>query len=83
MSYKINIKKSAIKELESLPKNIKDKVTEKILILKDNPRPHQVKKLVSMEAYRIRVSDYRVLYTIDDNEKIIEIISIGHRKDIY
>jgi mRNA interferase RelE/StbE len=83
MIYKINIKKSAIKELESLPKHIKSKIAEKILALKTDPRPDKVKKLISIEAYRIRVNDYRVLYTIDDSNKIIEILSIGHRKDIY
>ena len=51
--------------------------------LKENPRPFGAIKLKGWNLYRIRVGDYRILYTINDKDKIIEIIAIGHRKDIY
>ena len=83
MIYEINIKKSALKEYEKLEDKIKNKIKNKILTLKETPRPHKLIKLVGIEAYRIRIGDYRLVYTIDDVNKTIEIMAIGHRKDIY
>ncbi|MEB2787253.1 type II toxin-antitoxin system RelE/ParE family toxin [Algoriphagus sp. E1-3-M2] len=51
--------------------------------LADVPRPNGCKKLKGKEAYRIRVADYRVVYEIADKILYIEVIAIGHRKDIY
>jgi mRNA interferase RelE/StbE len=49
----------------------------------DNPRPHGVKKLKGRDGYRIRVGNYRIIYEVYDDQLIIDIIAIGHRKDIY
>lgn len=81
--YKINIKRSAEKELESLPDKIHDKVVSRLLLLKNNPRPQGVKKLRGESGYRIRVGDYRVLYDIDDENNVLEIYSIAHRREVY
>ena len=81
--YKINIKRSAEKELESLPDKIHDKVVSRLLLLKNNPRPQGVKKLRGETGYRIRVGDYRVLYDIDDENNVLEIYSIAHRREVY
>jgi mRNA interferase RelE/StbE len=51
--------------------------------LEENPLPKGVKKLSGIDAYRIRVGDYRILYQINSKKKIIEIIAIAHRKDAY
>ncbi|TLY24515.1 MAG: hypothetical protein E6K63_14850 [Nitrospirae bacterium] len=42
-----------------------------------------IKKLSNREEYRLRVGQYRILYTIDDEEKVIEIVAIGHRREVY
>jgi mRNA interferase RelE/StbE len=81
--YKINIKRSAEKELESLPDKIHNKVVSRLLLLKNNPRPQGVKKLRSETGYRIRVGDYRVLYDIDDENNVLEIYSVAHRREVY
>ena len=81
--YKINIKRSAEKELESLPDKIHDKVVSRLLLLKNNPRPQGVKKLRGESGYRIRVGDYRVLYDIDDKNNALEIYSVAHRRQVY
>ena len=81
--YKINIKRSAEKELESLPDKIHDKVVSRLLLLKNNPRPQGVKKLRGETGYRIRVGDYRVLYDIDDENNVLEIYSVAHRREVY
>ena len=83
--YKIIISESALKQLHRFPKPIVKKIQISVDKLTENPRPLGVKKLKGNEEdlYRIRVGDYRVVYSIDDGIKIIDIRKIGHRNDIY
>lgn len=83
MSYSVYLKKSAEKELLSLPPVTHDKIIKHLLALEENPLPKGVKKLRGMEAYRIRSGDYRIIYQINGKKKIIEIIAIANRKDAY
>lgn len=83
MNYTIFIKPSAKKELLSLEKEVIQRIDCIILRLKDNPRFPGVIKLKGWNLYRIRVGDYRIVYTIDDKNRIVEIIAIGHRRDVY
>ena len=81
--YTIVVKKSAIKELAQITPPYNKKIVEAIDNLASNPRPEGVKKLKGEEAYRIRVADYRVVYTIEDVIKVVEVQRIRHRKDVY
>ncbi len=83
--YKVTFKASANKELQQLPGQAYIKISAAIGKLAENPRPGGVKKLKGEgeDLYRIRAGDYRVIYTINDGIKIITILRIGHRKDIY
>lgn len=81
--YKIEIKKSAIKELNSIPQKDIQKIISKIRSLSSNPRPQGCTKLTNREDYRIRVGNYRIIYSINDDILIITVIKIGHRKEIY
>lgn len=82
--YSIEFKQSAKKELAQLPRPTAEKVAERIKALADNPRPDGCKKLTgSTYSYRIRINDYRVVYSIIDQCLIIQVIKIGHRKDVY
>jgi len=81
--YKIEIKKSAIKELNKLAHNDLKKIIQKIQSLADNPRPSDCKKLTGEEKYRIRSGNYRILYLIEDDILIIYVVKIGHRREIY
>ena len=84
MTYSIEIKQSAQKELAKLPASIADKVIKQIRALADDPRPNGCKKLVGTDyTYRIRINDYRVVYSIFNQQLIIQVIKIGHRKAIY
>ena len=83
-TYKIEWRRSAIKELEKLPRPIISKIVSAVDNLSSNPYPEGVRKLVGSEnSYRIRIGDYRVLYNIIKNKLIVEIVRVGHRKDIY
>lgn len=81
--YKILLNPSAIKDLDKLPKKNLLQIKDKILMLEDDPRSHGSLKLTANEGYRIRSGDYRVLYRIDDNKKIIYVYRIKHRRDAY
>ena len=85
MIYQITFKKSAIKDLLSLPPEEVRRIIVKIDQLALEPRPKGCKKLQgdNLELWRIRVGDYRVVYSIEDIIRIVEINAIGHRKDIY
>ena len=73
--YKIEIKKSAVKELHSLPKKDLLKIIKKIESLAENPRPVGSVKLTGKEQYRIRQGNYRILYSIEDDRLIIFIVT--------
>lgn len=83
--YKITIKKTASKELDDLPKKIVVQITKSILELAITPRPLGCKKLKgsTLNLWTIRIGNYRVIYIIADEIKIIDVQKVGHRKDIY
>ena len=81
--YRIIIDRRAVKEIESLPNEVLQRVTDAIVHLKLAPRPNGVKKLVGEEGWRIRIRDYRILYTIDDARKLITIYRVKHRREVY
>lgn len=84
MAYEIIIKPTAEKFFAKLPKDRQTKIIASIEQLTFEPRPIGVKKLKSqLDLYRIRVGDYRIIYTINDNILTITIVKIGHRKDVY
>ena len=83
MTYTVKLKRSAEKELGNLHAKIHDRVINILLSLKENPLPRNSKKLHGREGWRIRIGDYRILYIIDEAEKIIEVISVAHRKEVY
>ncbi|MFN3477527.1 MAG: type II toxin-antitoxin system RelE family toxin, partial [Candidatus Methylomirabilales bacterium] len=58
-------------------------ISEKILTLETNPRPLGSQRLRGGEGYRLRVGDYRVLYTIDDRTQRILVYSVAHRREVY
>lgn len=78
MKYTVSIKKSALKAIEELPKKIANNVSSSIRALTDEPRPANCKKLKGVaDTYRIRIGDYRVLYTVDDRIVTVEVIKVG------
>ena len=82
--YKIEWKRSATKELKQLPRDAMLRILEAIEQLSQEPYPAGVRKLAGSEhAWRIRVGDYRVVYTIVESALVIEIIRVRHRKDAY
>jgi len=82
-SYVIRLSNRAEKNLDALPNQVVIKIYESLKKLSVNPRPVGCKKLKNREGYRIRLGDYRAIYTIKENELIISVLTIGHRNDVY
>jgi len=83
MSYQLAILRRAVKELARLPEKDKRRIEADIEALAASPRPHGSKKLTGRDGYRIRSGDYRVVYEIDDRRRMVIVLHVGHRKDVY
>jgi mRNA interferase RelE/StbE len=83
MSYEIEIKPKAIKSLVKISEPFYSAIKKAIYNLSENPRPQGCKKLKGRTGYRIRVGNYRIIYEIFDEILLIDVIDLGHRKDIY
>jgi len=81
--YLVKIEKSVIKKLEKIDDPQYSKIKKAILNLSINPRPQGSLKLKGRDGYRIRAGDYRIIYDIYDKILCVEVIELGHRKDIY
>ena len=82
-SYRLLIKPSAAKELQSLPAGDRKRVVARIQGLAADPRPAGTEKLSGDEKYRLRQGDCRVLYSVEDAAKTLVVVKIGHRRDVY
>jgi mRNA interferase RelE/StbE len=83
MTYTIHITTSAQRHFEKLPSSTQDVFAVKMLSLETVPRPHGIQKLRGMNFLRMRCGDYRMIYAVDDQRRLITILDIGHRKEIY
>ncbi len=82
--YEVLIESSAERDLKRLPKIILDRIISDCKALKENPRPAGSRKITdSRHDWRIRVGEYRIIYEIVDREKLVRIMYIKHRKDVY
>ena len=83
MSYEVFILKRAQWELSHLPIEDYERVKKAILNFRENPRPRGVKKLMGRVGWRIRVGNFRVIYEIDEGQKTVTVLHVGHRRDVY
>ena len=83
-SYRVALTSGAAKELHKLPNQVVERIFPRMESLASNPRPPGCKKMQGGDReYRIRAGDYRVVYTIDDKNLLVEVTRIRHRKDVY
>jgi mRNA interferase RelE/StbE len=82
--YAVEVKPLARKELDALPDNVLARVVRKLMSLGDVPRPTGCKKLKGYEDHwRIRVGDWRIVYIIDDRARLVSVMRIAHRREVY
>ena len=85
MSYEVGFKPAALRQLRKLDADVQIAIIAEIEFLGDNPRPNGCKKLKGKtDLYRIRVANtYRVVYEIQDQQLLITVIKVGHRREVY
>lgn len=84
MSYRVALLPSAAKEFDRLPGEVKERVRRSLAALAADPRPPGSRKLAGGHDYhRIRVGAYRVLYEIRDQDLLVLVIAVGHRREVY
>ncbi len=82
--YAVTFARSARKELESLPPDVVERIWPRIENLAEVPRPAGCRKLSGRQnLWRLRVGDYRVVYSVDDRHQNVDIVAVRHRKDAY
>ncbi len=82
--YSVTLARSARKELEALSDLLIQKIFPKIEALTIEPRPSGCRKLQGFEnLWRIRIGDYRVIYSVDDNLRIVDVVAVRHRRQAY
>jgi mRNA interferase RelE/StbE len=81
--YELRFKNSVIKDLRALPRSDVAKVLERIDALRDDPRPPGSEKLSAQERYRVCQGSYRILYGIEDQQVVVTVVKVGHRREVY
>lgn len=82
--YRLQLRRSAEADLRRLPESVFTRINERILALREEPRPPGVRKLQGQhDGWRIRIGDYRVIYLIEDSDQLITIVRVRHRRDVY
>jgi len=83
MSYSLSVLRRAQKELAQIPAGDYERLVEAIRSLGDNPRPSGCRKLTGREGWRIRSGNFRVIYEIDDGQRLVTVLHVGNRRDVY
>ena len=83
MAYQVILKTRVVKFLEKINEPYYSNIKQAIYSLAEDPRPRGCKKLKGRDGYRIRVANYRIIYDIFDDVLLVEVVDLGHRKDIY
>jgi mRNA interferase RelE/StbE len=82
-SYKVTVASSAIKELGTFPKKDRQRISSRLQFLGRDTRPPGYEKLAGENRYRLRQGDYRIIYAIDDPSGTVDVVKIGHRREVY
>lgn len=81
--FEVQVLPSVRKDLKGIPQKTVRRILKKIETLATDPRPPGCRKLTSGGLYRLRTGSYRILYEIHDEEVIVIVIKVGHRRDVY
>jgi mRNA interferase RelE/StbE len=81
--YRIELRPAAVRALKKIHPEDKERVQGAIALLGQDPRPPKAIALIGRPGYRVRVGDYRIIYTIQDDVVLVVVVNLGHRRDIY
>jgi mRNA interferase RelE/StbE len=81
--YDLLVRPSVRRDLRAIPQPDIRRILARMDALRDDPRPPGSQKLSGQESYRVRQGNYRIVYTVEDAMLVIEVIRVGHRRDVY
>ncbi|MBI2856920.1 MAG: type II toxin-antitoxin system RelE/ParE family toxin [Chloroflexi bacterium] len=81
--YSVEIRRRAQRALDRLPRADFQAVVEAVKGLAEAPRPRGIEKVKSTGLWRIRRGDYRIIFALDDDQQLVTVVRIGHRREIY
>ena len=83
MTYHVELRPAAVRALKQIDHQDRDRIRGAVALLGEDPRPPGAKALQGRPGLRVRVGDYRIIYTVDDNVMIVAVITLDHRRDVY
>ena len=84
MSYRLSVPRRVGKQIGGLRPRDRNRIDAAILALEEDPRPRGVEKLSGgTDEYRVRAGDYRVVYAVNDRERLVEVLRVAHRREVY
>ena len=81
--YRIELRPAAVRALKKLDPQVRRRVQGAIALLGDDPRPPAARALQGRPGLRVRVGDYRIIYTVADDVLLVVVVTLGHRRDVY
>ena len=82
-TYSLEIREHAERQMQRIPSNVLKRILPRLIALQSDPRPRGTRKLMGREGWRIRVGEYRVIYEIDDQKKIVRVAAVVPRQSAY
>jgi len=82
-AYRIELRPAAVRALRKLDPQVRPRLQGAIALLSEDPRPPASRALRGRPGFRVRVGDYRIIYTIEDDVLLVVVITLGHRRDVY
>jgi len=82
-AYRIELRPAAVRALRKLDPQVRRRVQGAIALLAQDPRPPGARALKGRPGLRVRVGDYRVIYTVEDDVLLVVVVRLGHRRDVY
>lgn len=82
-AYRLLLKESVQRDFDGIPKKDLRKILSRIKMLAADPRPPGCEKLTGQDRYRMRQGRYRIVYSVEDEERTVTVVKVGHREDIY
>lgn len=81
--YRVEVRPAAIRALRKVDPKMRPRVEGAIALLAEDPRPPASRPLTGRAGYRVRVGDYRIIYTVHDDVLLVVVVTLGHRRDVY
>ena len=83
MTYRVDIRPAAVRALRKVDHQDRPRIQGAIALLAQDPRPPGARALRGRAGYRVRVGDYRIIYTVDDGVLVVVVVTLGHRREVY